>query len=255
MKTENKNKNSSSDMASSYKDRNRYLAELCVAGFIRILCLSNFTPEDIEQFCVLMYYELRDTWNVKISHPSFQYQMDNMIKKESYTDWYTAFGTDIICKGECKTWRIKALNEYIPGLRRSRRLLGGPIYQMVRYTPAVFIGIVDADNANKRIDQICIRQENSFGIYYYNGDRYYYNKNKGYKKYYNGVSINYAALSMRRDSIIGMKLDMSQDKLATLSFAIGEYDYSIAFSAEINTNLRYQMTISMYDAGQVQLLQ
>ena len=209
----------------SYTERKRYLAELCVTGFIRI-CGGIDIPQSLEKLCLEMYYELVDTWDATDSDQGLKFDLENQIvirPRGLESTWIIAKGTIIIRRGEVRTWKIKVLN---------------PIQD-------VCFGISDIE-AKTHVGYLADRL-NSLGLGLDNGLLYSVDGFNGYAKQYTRHYINI-------DDVISMTVDMTGDTFGTVSYEIRDEYCGIAFD-KINIDKQYTMAISMAMDDKIQLLQ
>ena len=210
-------------MSTTYRERKKLIAHLCVYGFIReqysFFSEEDF-PDDISNLCLLMYFILKDEWSLEHSFEGVQIDEANIISLSDHIPHHTfhqALGMMTITKGNIHTWQFQTLTE-------------------------VMIGITDvkAYETNKGFNWSFKHLDDACGLDTDDGNKY-------------GKGEPYAD-SCCNNEVISMTLDMTGDKYATLSFKIDDKDYGVAMH-DIDLSKEYRMIIDLYSDDQVKLLQ
>ena len=216
-------------MSFSYKEKKKHLAELCVFGFIKTYCNDNEIPNELQQLCLLMYFQLIDEWNVEISDNRLKFNLnDNILIKPARSSWFNGYGSVIVKKGKSKTWKLRIEDN----------------------KPVGIVGISDRQNGGGQGEGIFVCSSNCCGMDLFDG-------NKISPSYGSGVpGDEYGVKGCYKDDIVTMTLDMTcvQTEYGILSFKVNDIDYGIAFD-KIKCDAQYRMAVSMYSTASVQLLE
>ena len=213
-------------MASSPRERQRQLAELCVYGFMRMHYSNQYEfPHDLIKLCLAMYLLWIDEWNLKDSTDGLQLTSNELGRTDSSQEFHgDAVGKLIIRKGNVKTWKFQTLSPVIVGV------INYKVYQ---------------DHKDRRHWFFTMRDD-AFGLSTGNG-------NKMSKILLTVFGVKYA-VSCHQNQVIEMTLDMTGDQYATLSFKIDAEDYGNAFD-KIDIDKEYCMIVTLYNEEKIKLLQ
>ena len=225
-------------MSTSFKKEKQRLAELCVYGFIRLYCLTCSIPNDLQRLCLLMYLDVFDRWNTKISDDGLEFDTNaNTVKKTADGgNWKHGFGHLVIIKGDIQTWKIKISND-------------GQSSETVRN---VLFGIIEYNETEQyKVGPLKPFCWEDGGAAFYAADGKKVSTHYGTNKFGNGYGKKWG-----KDDIITMTLDMTNNndkEHGILSFKVNDTDYGIAFDT-IDINKQYSMVIALYYQDEIQII-
>eukprot|EP01084_Bolivina_argentea_P068570 124810_1 len=227
--------------------------ELAVFGYIRSNMITDKSPNELLNF-VSLWFSLTDSWD--IDHTDRHIAVDNayIIDKSNNVDkkraierkiqWdtglYHVFGTDVISRGQTKTWQIQITKK-----------------DEDRRKPYVLMGIMEEKlklEKHKRIEGFV--QNNGYCMYTASGRKYH--------KRISGLPFDYGQKhDFKVGDIISVELDMtrkmnvSDNNCGVLKFIINhkyeEEKNHIAFD-DIDINKQWILSVGLYFKDAVCLL-
>ena len=208
---------------------------MIVYGYIRSDIGYSYPPSEIAIEMMEWIY-LYDSWDKLYTNPKIKisdnYPMNDnghhiISTDKTFSDWFHAFGSFIVSKGNKEHWTLK-LTDY--------------------YTSERMIGIIDNKYLSKQKIKKLIDFTNTecFGYGLSITSHYLYHINKS--KYFKGFQQN---VKFKKDSIITMELDLTQKKYGILRYYKGKYDQTqchkiknIAYD-DIDINRKYRLCVAL----------
>ena len=215
-------------MSHSIKTSKQESQELTVYGWIRQNCTHFQMPIDLQKLCILMYMIIMDSWDAaNIDKDKFEINEETNTVTIKHHDWSHAFGTDIIKKGMCMSWKFKLDDD------PSKSSL------------AILIGIIPRKKVSKSLKPHFIDSKcGGYAFYTHLADI----KHNGWK--FDNEIKSYGQKCVKGDTV-KMILDLTQkeNKNGSLSYEINDKQYGIAFD-DIDIEKEYCMTVEMVWHGQ-----